>query len=313
MDGNPVALIDPWGASTGGDGDFKTGKGSGSGTSADPYYTHGNITEGSFILSDITVLPTNVNTPANYAFVNIAQSFIPNLAQTQQLQTGIEYERNISWLNKISGWLRRMDSMGNGSYTNWNGDNLFQFYNPGGGGFGSGIHVSGRPTLVDVNTLPFRMGVSGGFGRVGRLNGRPYIRRVGSNTAVSFGLDVSKIVQNASSGFDVGSQLAGAIESVVGKGGADSRPVVTITTSESVQAVTKQVSASVMSQKDVLSEDNRIDTILIFFERRASSDNSKILYMDENGLYPEPIDTLEMFDIYKNGVLIKTFSKFKNE
>jgi hypothetical protein len=87
MDGNPVALVDPWGDKADGDGpdgNYNSGKQSGSGTANDPYYEHGNITEGSFLLDDVVVVPPTADTPANKSFVPISTMVFNDIIDLQQ-------------------------------------------------------------------------------------------------------------------------------------------------------------------------------------------------------------------------------------
>lgn len=81
------------------------------------------------------------------------------------MQVAIEYEQNLSFLNRVGTFFRELDNnlSGNGSYTDWDVSGGWQIYKPDGGGFGAAIHGKGNPELVDVNTIPFQLGVSGGL------------------------------------------------------------------------------------------------------------------------------------------------------
>jgi RHS repeat-associated protein len=91
MDGNPVALVDPWGASTDGpDGEYNSGKQTGSGTADDPYYERGNITDGSFLIDGVDVSPpaATANTPANTSFAPVSTMVFNDIVLQQQIKPG---------------------------------------------------------------------------------------------------------------------------------------------------------------------------------------------------------------------------------
>lgn len=219
-----MALIDPWGASTEGPdeggGDFTTGYGPNKvGTGHNPI-----ILEGATVTA---ASPVSV-TPADFAFsfandaTRVAQPFIPDMTELERLQTDIEYERHMSMLsrmwNKFAEWDRNLE--GPGSDTNWNGDGLFQYYNPAGGGNGQAIHAKGRPRLVDVRTLPFQKGVSRGFGR-GRIG------YIGRNNNSSVAKDLLGAAGMGAKSFGIGHSsklLDVAIEAVKGNVGVANKP-----------------------------------------------------------------------------------------
>ncbi|NLX72259.1 MAG: hypothetical protein GXY94_03015 [Bacteroidales bacterium] len=294
-------------ASGGGDDGFTTGFGSNKvGTMSNPI-----ILEGATVTA---ASPVSV-TPADFAFsfandaTRVVQPFIPDMTELERLQTSIEYEQHVSMLSRMLSTLARWDRnlSGSGSYTNWNGDGLFQFYNPAGGGFGAGIHVNGRPRLLDVRTLPFQMGVSGGVGR-GRIG------YIGRNNSSSVAKDLLGAADMGAKSFQIGHEsilMDIAIEAVKGNTGTANKPVVKTVTDASLESRVESTSAQLMSNKEAPVQEERIDTSLVFFLRVLKSDSTVIALPDKEGNYP-PIDTIKYFDIIENGEVVKTISKFND-
>lgn len=278
---------------TRGGGDFTTGYGPNKvGTMSNPI-----ILEGATVTA---TSPVSV-TPASFAFsfandaTRVAQSFIPNMAQMERLQTGIEYEQHISMLSRMLSTLARWDRnlSGSGSYTNWNGDGLFQFYNPAGGGFGAGIHVNGRPRLLDVRTLPFQMGVSGGFGR-GRIG------YIGRNNSSSVAKDLLKAAGMGARVLQFGENtglLDFAIDAVKGNTGVANKPVAKTVTDASLESRIEYTSAQLMSNKDI-PEPEVITEVSVF--TLFKKDSLSFAYRNPDGSRP-PHDTTWVTRKYVDG------------
>jgi len=236
MDGNPMALVDVWGASADG------GEKGGAQKHADNYKaetgrSYSNDPSDGYVFDgvDVSAPAATAYTPTTFAFANdatfVSQGIMENIQGYQQMQTAVEYDQNVSFLQKVGAFFRRLDRGGRGDYTNWNVSDAWQLYNPDGGGFGAAINGRGNPRLVDVNTIPFRLGLMGGFGSNRRIG---YIGGKDSKSWVLFGKDVSKICQFGLKTISGANQFTAATESVVGKGDGGSKPVTKIANGKTV-------------------------------------------------------------------------------
>jgi hypothetical protein len=123
MDGNPVALVDPWGAST------DDGEKGGAQKHADNYKaetgrSYSTDPSDGYVFEGVDVSPPAApsNTPANFAFANdatkFAQQFMFDMVNQQRMQTALDYEQRLSFLEKAGAFLRGLND-GGGDYTDW--------------------------------------------------------------------------------------------------------------------------------------------------------------------------------------------------
>ncbi|WP_146697683.1 RHS repeat-associated core domain-containing protein [Geofilum rhodophaeum] len=225
MDGNPVTLIDPWGASTGGGGkenSHQTKGGNGNGPIPCP--GDKSSTTPTLTAADLSIMGIRQNLIQDLASktdaISVVNNFFPDLvtSELRMAQGNLEYESNVNMLARFGNWL---DSSlyGSGSYTDWNGEFSFQFYRKAGGD-GQSIHVKGNPTLWDVDELPF----TGGLGpRGGR--GIGYIGRYNKNWATDLiGLLNPRVSIGSFSSGDRFMDMA--IKAVKGEREAENKPVI---------------------------------------------------------------------------------------
>lgn len=232
---------------------------------------------------------------ANFSFANdatrIAQSFVPNMVQMERMQTSIEYEKNVSMLSRMWNafveWDRNLS--GSGSYTNWNGNGLIQFYRSGGPSFGQAIHVKGRPRLIDINTMPGFMGVAGRGGR-GRYIGRTNGATVANDLLGATGLGAKSFQAGHNSNL-----LDIAIEAVKGNVGVVDRPVAKAVTDASLES-------KVEAGNKQLTKINIIDSVAVSLYTLLKKSEAGIAYPDSEGLFP-PHDSVWHVRIFSEGDL----------